>query len=1015
MNPVYSLETKINNKLKELKALITLKEINMEPWEIRHAKYIDFGNYDYLDDWQTLNIGDFWATSGETAFIKKTVNINNHKGEYIALFLDTDGEGLLYLNGKPFHGVDNFRGYICLTPSAKETETFNLLIEHKAGGYEDFEDKPIKHIFKEAKLLSLDKELESIYYDYLVPFDVACHTKDEITSKLVKNLVYDSLLSVNFNKNRDTVKKALIEEIQNFKDKLSTLPKAPGAVHFIGNSHIDLVFMWPERETHRKVGRTFNSLCRLMEEFPHYYFMCSQVPIYEYLKELYPDTYSQIKELIKEGRFEPIGGTYVQHSTNLLSGESLVRQCLYGKRFFRKEFNYDVKIGWLPDTFGFVHSLPQIYKQAGIDTLITQKLRYNDINSHYEENLPPELLFNWKGCDGPTLLVYHTGSYKHLTTNNMEFMLYNIGYYYNKIKHLPMPDYLAPYGFGDGGGGVNRRELEYIKRLDTAPGFPKVKYGTVKDFTENLPTENLNTIDDELYLEAHRGTYTSQGEIKKLNRLCEIGLRNCEILGVITQNYDKTKLATLWKKTLFNHFHDILPGSSIHEGVIDAKKSYTEILSESNRIIHHNLKVLAKRTNTEGDGVSIFVFNPLSYRREALVSVPITENQIIKDKDGNIVPSQISGNNIIFNANIDAFSGKVYFANIGINKNTSLITFKNNIIDTPLLKITLKDGYISQIYDKDADRELLECDSNVLQVFEDKGGFFDAWDIDPLFEKNKEEFILCSEPTLMEIGPVRCVIRSEYKYNKSSITQDMIVYPNSKRIDFKTQANWHESHTMLKASFKVNTRSTEATYEIPYGSIKRPTTRNNNIERAKFEVCGQRWADLSEPNYGISILNNCKYGYDIKENEMRITLLRSPKHPDATCDMGDHEFTYSLFPHTTCLLKETVKEAHSLNNPLLSTITDNHKGEELTSFVNVLTDNVIIDCIKFAEDTDDIVLRLYEPYGQRGKVTLSFNKNIRNIKEINILEEEIGKVQINNNIMEFDIKPFEIKSFLIKC
>ena len=1014
MNPVYSLETKINNKLNELKALITLKEINLEPWEIRHAKYIDFGNYDYLDDWQTLNIGDFWATSGETAFIKKNITLTGWTGEYIALLLDTDGEGLLYLNGKPFHGVDNFRGYICLTPSAKETETFNLLIEHKAGGYEDFEDKPIKHIFKEAKLLSLDKELESIYYDYLVPFDVACHTKDEITSKLVKNLVYDSLLSVNFNKDRDTVKKALTEEIKVFKDKLSTLPKAPGAVHFIGNSHIDLVFMWPERETHRKVGRTFNSLCRLMEEFPHYYFMCSQVPIYEFLQKYYPETYSQIKELIKAGRFEPIGGTYVQHSTNLLSGESLVRQCLYGKRFFKKEFNYDVKIGWLPDTFGFVHSLPQIYKQAGIDTLITQKLRYNDTNSHYEDNTPPELNFNWEGCDGSKLLVYHTGSYKHLTTSNMEFMLYNLGYYYNKVKHLPMPDYLAPYGFGDGGGGPNRRELEYIKRLNSTPGFPKVKTGLVKKCIENLPCNNLNTVNGELYLEAHRGTYTSQGEIKKLNRLCEIGLRNCEILGVITQNYDKTKLATLWKKTLFNHFHDILPGSSIHEGVKDAETSFSNVLSETNNIISESIKSLAESADTEGVGIPIFVFNPLSFNRKALVSVPFDRNYIIKDKEGNILPSQFLNNNLIFNAKIRGFEGQVYFATEGKNDNKSPITFENNTIDTPLLKITLKDGYISQIYDKDANRDLLEGKGNELQVFEDKGGFFDAWDIDPLFEKNKEEFILCSEPTLMEIGPVRCVIRSEYKYNKSSITQDMIVYPNSKRIDFKTQANWHESHTMLKASFKVNIRSTEATYEIPYGSIKRPTTRNNNIERAKFEVCGQRWADLSEPNYGISILNDCKYGYDIKDNEMRITLLRSPKHPDATCDMGDHEFTYSLFPHATCLLKETVKEAHSLNNPLLSTVTDNHKGEELTSFVNVLTDNVIIDCIKLAEDTNDIVLRLYEPYGQRENVTLSFDKNIKDIKEINILEEEIGKTDFSFDSLSFFIKPFEIKSFLIK-
>ncbi|MBQ0104564.1 MAG: hypothetical protein KBT47_00830, partial [Armatimonadetes bacterium] len=459
-NNAYCIENKILYRLKEVEKYIIKKSYVLEPWEVRHAKYIDFGNYDYLDDWQELRIGDFWAKSGETAFIKKDIVLDDCKDEYIALSLKTDGEGLLYVNGKPFHGADDFRGYICLTPSGRDREQFSLMLEQKAGGYEDFEDKPDRHIFSEAKIKYIDKEIESIYYDYYVPFDVGANHKDKVMSDLLLNLVYDSLMNIDFYTDKTTVREKIKKENAAFRKKLKDLPKAPGYVHFIGNSHIDLAFMWPKRETERKIGRTFSSLCRLMEEFPNYYFMCSQVPIYEYLKKNYPEIYAEIKELVKKKRFEPIGGVYVQSSTNLLGGESLVRQCLYGKRFFRKEFDFDVKVGWLPDTFGFVYSLPQIYKQAGIEVLFTQKLRYNDTDSHYDPDHIPSLMFNWEGCDGSSILMYNTGSYKHLTTDSMDFMMYNLGYYYNKAKHMPMPGYLAPYGFGDGGGGVNRKQLE---------------------------------------------------------------------------------------------------------------------------------------------------------------------------------------------------------------------------------------------------------------------------------------------------------------------------------------------------------------------------------------------------------------------------------------------------------------------------------------------------------------------------------------------------------------------------
>lgn len=1016
-NSVYTIENKIRTRLEEIKKLSVRQSIKLDSWQIRHAEYISFGKYRYKDNWQNLSLGQIWGQSGETAFIKKDITLADCKNEYIALKLDTDGEGLLYVNGEIFHGVDDFRGYICLTPKAQETENFSLLIEHKAGGYEDFETKPQFHIFSNAEILYIDKETESIYYDYLVPFDTAKSIKDETLSELMLNLVYDSLLNIDFYTEREKAKENIIKEHLDFTEKLKTLPKAPGTVRFTGNSHIDLAFMWPERETHRKVGRTFSSLCRLMDEYPHYTFICSQVPLFEYLKNYYPKIYDKIKDYIKKGRFEPIGGTYVQNDTNIPCGESLVRQCLYGKRFFKNEFGTDIKIAFLPDSFGFSYTLPQIYSQAGFNMLITQKLRYNDTNSNYPEENIPELYFNWESPDGSAILIYNTGSYKHLTTENMDFMYYNLGYYYNKAKHLPMPEYLAPYGYGDGGGGVNRKELEYIKRLEYTPGFPKTEKGNINKFADSLPKNNINTYKGELYLEAHRGTYTSQAKIKELNRRCEIAARNAEILSVISGKNNRKKLTELWKKILFNQFHDILPGSSINEAAHTARETLSDTYLQLCDIQTDVLKSIAEKTEIYED--SIIVFNPLSFDKIDIIRFSCNEiNSLCENKEiyvtdnkGKEYNVQIAENDIIFIAEMKALSTGIFYIKTR-DKKDAYFTF--NTSENNKYKITFgKDGYITSIYDKTREREILKGRSNVFQIFEDLPGHFDAWDIDPDFEKHKKEFVCTKKPHITEYGPCEMTVKGEYSFNNSKITQEIILYNNIDRIDFRTHINWQEEHCMLKVMFDTDINSDFATYEIPYGSIKRPTTRNNSYEKAKFEVCGHRWADLSEPYFGVSILNNSKYGWDIKDNIMRLTLLRSPKWPDSKCDMGEHYFTYSIMSHNNSL-ENTIKEAHSLNNPFMVCKTKKHTGKPAPCFLKSEPKNSVIDCIKYAEDSDDIIVRLYEPYGKHSKETIIFEKEITSVTETNILEENIKETEFIDNKLYFCLKPFEIKTFRIK-
>ncbi|MBQ0105832.1 MAG: alpha-mannosidase, partial [Armatimonadetes bacterium] len=733
----------------------------------------------------------------------------------------------------------------------------------------------------------------------------------------------------------------------------------------------------------------------------------------------YPEIYAEIKELVKKKRFEPIGGVYVQSSTNLLGGESLVRQCLYGKRFFRKEFDFDVKVGWLPDTFGFAYSLPQIYKQAGIDVLFTQKLRYNDTNSHYDSHHIPSLMFNWEGCDGSRILMYNTGSYKHLTTDSMDFMMYNLGYYYNKAKHLPMPGYLAPYGFGDGGGGVNRKQLEYIKRLPDTPGFPKTETGSVEEFFEKQPKDRLDTVRDELYLEAHRGTYTTQGKIKKYNRQCEIQIRNAEILSVCAGLDNKEELSHIWKKILFNQFHDILPGSTVHEGVTDAHASYEEILGKLKKITDKALEIFAQRQDTDGKGQAVMVFIPLSFTREdiaeiSLSDLPVRDNISVRNSMGETVHCQVSGDRLLFETQTFPMASSVYYIEEKSEGNKG-IPFRGtkNVFSNSFYEIEFgRDGYIRKIFDKDLEKEILSGRSNVFQVFEDRCGYFDAWDIDPQFENHKSEFFCVKPPTVIEKGSLRMTVRTEYAFGRSRIVQDMILYRNIKRIDFETYADWQEEHLMLKTAFETSVRTSFASYEIPYGIIQRPTTRNNSYEKGKFEVCGQRWADLSAPDYGVSVLNDCKYGWDIKDNVMRLTLLRSPKFPDATADMGEHRFTYSLLSHGTGL-QETVKEAHKLNNPLYAITADNHKG--VNDFLLTTSDDIIIDCVKGAEDSSDIIVRLYEPYGRRTLGFILFGKKIEEICETDILEEKTESADIiDDMLLKFVIKPFEIKTYRLK-
>ena len=1015
----------LETRLKELQAEIITNSVELDNWDMKHADFKNFGEYGYKDEWQNLNIGDIWARSGETAFLKKNIEIpENWKDEYVAFEMLTGGEGLLFIDGKAFHGVDDNRGYIKLVEKATGDEKFNCEIEIKTGGYWEYEPGDIRqpYILRACRIMTINKDIENAYYDFFVPCEIAAAMRDELLKNAIFAEIEECFLMVDFMKKKSD-RKNFIKELKvaakTLQERLANIKwhNEMGNVLYTGNSHIDVAWLWPLKETMRKVGRTYSTVAALMNEYPEYHFNCSQVPLFKYLKTNFPEIFGKIKERAKEGRFECIGGTWVENDTNLVSGESLVRQCLYGQRFFKNEMGADVKVGWLPDVFGYTYSLPQVYKKSGIDYFMTTKLSWNDTNKF------PYQVFNWEGIDGSKILTYLSSSY----VDDI-----NLRHHYNIVMdtykdRLVCSDYLAPYGWGDGGGGPTRANLDKIRRLDNMPGFPKAVQGKVHDFFVNTveKSKNIPTYNGELYFEYHRGTYTAQANNKKFNRKSELALRDAEFLSVIVEDfaskYPKATFSENWETVLLNQFHDIIPGSSVNEVYKDSVAQYTEVLDNCYKIIYSALDTIANNADTSGTGTPVLIFNTLSSERSDVVELEWTgsKNIALYDENDTKIPFQFEDNKLVFVTDyLPPMGYAVYYAREEKVEEEVNIVFENNEISTPFFEITLNsDGTIARIWDIECEREVLPENSraNVLQMFEDKPTNYDAWELEPEYKQKSWEFNCVESPKLIHIGPTRIVIRTKYAYNESTVEQDMILYANKGTIDFKTKVDWKERHTLLKTAFPVNIRSSKATYEIAYGNIERSTTENTSIEKAQFEVSGHRWADLSETGFGVSILNDCKFGWDIKGNLMRLTLLRSPEYPDKEADLGIHEFTYSLFPHEGNMLIDTISLAHNLNSPLYAVIPDNHKGEleKVYSFAAVETGNVIIDCVKEAEDSKETIVRVYEPYGARGNVAISFDKIIKKACETDLLENKIADVEFQDDILVFDVKPYEIRTFKI--
>jgi alpha-mannosidase len=753
---------------------------------------------------------------------------------------------------------------------------------------------------------------------------------------------------------------------------------------------------------------------------------------------------------VKEGRWEIIGGMWVEPDLNMPDGESLVRQILVGKRYFQKNFGVDVKIGWNPDSFGYNYQLPQIYKKSGMDYFVTQKLLWA-----HEFTTFPYKLFYWQAPDGSRLLTYFPHDYAGGI--DAEPLATDLSIWMPSIYGKKLPDnseMMHLYGVGDHGGGPTRVMLDHADQL-RAPStvYPKLEFSFARDFfgdlQKKLPTMKVPTWDGELYFQYHRGVFTTQSETKRRIRRAEENILNAEkfasVASLYGRAYPQDVVEENWKNLLFDHFHDIMPGSGIAVNYLDAKRNLENVDRVSNDVMLNSLREIAAHVNTEGDGEPVMIFNSLSWARtdvteiEAQLPAPASQIEVV-DSAGEPAETQLLSIDpdthrarFLLLSHMPSLGYQTYFVRGAATApaahptlKASAETLENEFIR---VKIDPQTGCMTSLFDKRSGTEALsaaETDTggpknstcgNLLQTFVDKPQRWDAWNIDADFERQHWDLDKADEVKLIENGPLRAIVRIKNHFQSSTFLRDITLYAGVPRVDVKMEVEWREKHILLKVAFPVSAHSNKATYEIPYGSVERPTTRNTPAEQAQFEVPAQRWADISDAKHGFSLLNDSKYGYDAKGNVLRLSLLRSPDWPDPHADEGHHEFTYSLYPHGGGWKDAlTIRRGYELNYKLISISSEKHQGSlpPEHSFLQPQAEDIIVTAVKKGEDDNALILRFYEWAGKESDIALQLPPGAESAAETDLMERAIASVRVQNNVVSVHTKPYEIKTVKVR-
>lgn len=806
----------------------------------------------------------------------------------------------------------------------------------------------------------------------------------------------------------DTARGIIAERLAELRE---TYPPV-GNIMLTGHAHIDLAWLWPVAETRRKNQRTFSTQLWLMENYDDFIFNQSSAQAYQWIEEDDPELFKRIQQAVADGRWEPVGGMWVEPDSQVTGGEAYVRQLFYGQRYFEEKFGLRNSTAWLPDVFGFSAAVPQILLGAGVQNFFTIKVTWSEVNVF------PYDLFMWEGLDGSRVLTH--------TFNNPvngynaeiepEATLKTWNNFSGKRHH---DQTLISFGFGDGGGGPTEDMLEKYNRIKDYPVLPRLEMGKVEDFFASLPAEGLPTYVGELYLELHRATLTTQALVKQLNRESEHRLVEAESFAALAHRdgaeYPHADIDKNWQDLLYNQFHDILPGSSINEVYQDTHPQMQGIVDNASNIRD---EAIAARV---GKGMGAFaITNPGFDDRPLTVLLPADSNvggrHTQKVADGLLIhdAAEILGplETRIMSAESESTGSTSSAESVSASEEN-----QTRVLENALVRVEIgADGTLHSVYDKRVERETLKDRGNQLWAYSDKPRAWDAWDIDETYETIGEEIHGVESIEILEEGPIRAAVRVTRNFRSSTIVQTYKLMAESSRVDIETEIDWHERLTLVRTQFPTTVHTHEATYETMFGVHKRPTNRNTVWERARFEVSAHRFADLSEPDYGVALLNNAKYGHSAVDGVLGMSLVRGPLHPDPFADEGKHAFTYSYFPHEGDWIDADVAaEAHALNAPMLVSAVA-ADAEAVNPFVAFDGTKLRLGTVKKAHDRDGYVVRVYEPHGTRGIAEMTFDRPVKAVHRTNLLEEDAdgAEITVEESTASFEVRPFEIITIVVE-
>lgn len=974
---------------------------------------------------------DYWGYKEDYAWFRHSFTVpERFAGRPVVYQLTPSASGpwnrsnpqfIMYFNGELRQGGDSNHSEIRLLDCAKGGEEFDCCLNAYSDAWE-FKGK----LRMGARLKVVDDLVNRLIFDLKTPLKVASlYDADDLPRIDIVKALNDAVNLIDFNTaDYDTFAASAEAAIDLLDREIYSKDAMDATACCIGHTHIDVAWLWRLRQTREKAGRSFATVLKLMEEYPEYKFMSSQAQLYAFVKEDYPEVYEGIKKMIAAGRWEVEGSMWVESDTNVTSGESLVRQFLVGKRFFKDEFGVDNKIMWLPDVFGYSAALPQIMKKAGINYFMTTKISWNEFNK------VPYDTFMWKGIDGTEILSHFSPSTDCFDEGDCWQTTYNaylnpehiLGGWHRYSQKDLNKEYLCTFGHGDG-GGPTRDMLEMGHRMAKGiPGCPKVKQEFAIDFYHDLEKEvkgsrRLPKWAGELYLEFHRGTLTSQGRNKRYNRKSELLYHDMETICAIADSngiasYPRQFINDGWKIILLNQFHDIIPGSSIKEVYEDSKEQYDKLISEGKAEIADTLGKIV----CTPDGSALTVFNTFGAERDDVVitDMPAAEHFSIVDADGNVMPWQKSadGRLVFFAKGVPAKGYKTFSIVHGGEQGENTVKVENKTIENKFFTVKFdKDMNIASLIHKATGRAVAPEGEvlNKIYAYDDRPFNHEAWDIKVYFDQKYTEINDVSAVDVTESGPVRTVIKVTRKFLSSTIEQSFIFYADLPRIDVDYTVDWKEKKILLKADFPVDVNATEATYDIQFGNYKRPTHRNTLWDFAQFEVVGHKWVDLSDNSFGLSVLNDCKYGHDIKDGHIRTSLLRCAVNPNSEQDREVHRFTYSIYPHAgSADTSDVVNQGYSLNLPLYC--VSGKAAHDSYSLVSTDKDNVIIETVKKAEDSDDVVIRAYETWNKTTDCVYTFDRAPKSVYVCNLLEENEEQLEVSGNTVSLRFKPFEIKT-----